>query len=47
MNVDLIDINNKNIMKQLFMKYKEVFEKKKSTTKKIELDWEIEEEQIN
>ena len=29
MNMDLININDKNIMKQLCVKYKEVFEKEK------------------
>ena len=29
MNMDLVDINDKSIMKQLCMKYKEVFEKAK------------------
>ena len=37
-NVDLIDINNKNIMKQLYMKYKEVFEKEKANQKESKED---------
>ena len=34
-NVDLIDINDKNIMKQLCMKYKKYLKKKKLTKKKF------------
>ena len=38
MNVDLIDINDKNIMKQLCMKYKEVFEKEKANKEESKED---------